>query len=213
MVLAAHHTWLRTLVTGALRDPVRFWGKLYESPAARNVPAGVRRSLERMMPAKGLNYTVRHRVAGLGSLGRERYVAIADYSGAPVAREAKALAPPASVWANGGGSRRIRYRKILDAAVRCPDPFVKLKRSWIVRRLAPDCSRVELASMPKEKDELKLLHAMGFETANVHLGAGKTAAIRRDLLKRPEGWLHAAAFAMETAIVQDWRDCVSDSPS
>ena len=87
------------------------------------------------------------------------------------------------------------------------DPFVRLRGSWIVRRLAPDCSRVELASMPKERDESRLLRAMGFETANVHLGTPRAAkAILRDLEKRPGDWLHEAATAMVKATTKDWRE-------
>ena len=69
-----------------------------------------------------------------------------------------------------GGCRRILYQKILGTAVRVLDPWVQLCGSWIVRRLAPDCSRVELAALPKDRDEQKLLQAMGQETANVHVG-------------------------------------------
>jgi hypothetical protein len=105
------------------------------------------------------------------------------------------------------GSARLRYQEILDEAVRCHDPFVRLKGDWIVRRLAPDCSRVELSSMPKERDESKLLHAMGFETANVHLGTRKAAgAILKDIKKRPPHWLHEAAGVMGKAMEKDWRD-------
>ena len=40
--------------------------------------------------------------------------------------------------------------------------------------------------MPKERDESRLLRAMGFETANVHLGTPRAAKlILRDLDKRP----------------------------
>ena len=76
---------------------------------------------------------------------------------------------------NAKKSGRIRYQEILDACVRSPDPFVRLKGRWIVRRLAPDCSRVELASIPQERDESRLLYSMGFEIANVHLGSAKAA--------------------------------------
>lgn len=206
LVLAEAHTWLRTLVSGVLREPVAFWAKLDALPAARTAPASARKGMERMLPAKGLTYTLKHRIAGLGSLGRERYVAIGPYAGGQIAREAKALAPSACIFAEESGSSRIRYQKILDQAVRCPDPFVKLKGEWIVRRLAPDCSRVELASMPKQRQESKLLHAMGFETANVHLGTPKARpAILRDLKKRPPHWLHAASLAMGKALDKDWR--------
>jgi sugar phosphate isomerase/epimerase len=81
-----------------------------------------------------------------------------------------------------------------------------LKRRWIVRRLAPDCSRIELAALPKERDEVRLLHAMGFETANVHLGSGSARAIREDLKRRARGWLHKAAQEMAEAVERDWKD-------
>jgi hypothetical protein len=157
------------------------------------------------MPEKGLPHRVAHRIAGLGSLGRERYVAVADYGGGKVAREAKALAPSAALWATGSKDKTIRYQDILDQSIRCPDPFVKLKLGWIVRRLAPDCSRVELDQLPKQRDESKLLFAMGFETANVHLGSARAGkVIAKDFARRPKKWLHEAASAMGKAIKTDW---------
>jgi hypothetical protein len=208
-VLADEHDWLRHMVTGILRDPVQFWQKFDSLPTYKGrVSKNVRRAIERQMPEPGLDYRIVHRVAGLGSLGRERYVAIANCRGGRVAREAKALAPSACVWASGKkASERIRYQEALDRSVRDIDPFVRLRGSWIVRRLAPDCSRVELASMPKERDESRLLRAMGFETANVHLGTPRAAkAILRDLDKRPADWLHEAATAMVKATTADWRE-------
>ena len=90
--------------------------------------------------------------------------------GAAIAREAKALTVSLSVGEARGTAGEILYQKILDTSVRVLDPWVQLSGSWIVRRLAPDCSRVELAALPKDRDEQKLLHAMGQETANVHAG-------------------------------------------
>ena len=63
-----------------------------------------------------------------------------------------------------------------------------------------------MPSLPEERDELKLLRAMGFETANVHLGSAKPATIIKDLKKRPSGWLHEAAHQMVDAVVEDWED-------
>jgi hypothetical protein len=208
IVLADEHQWLRQLVTGVLRDPIQFWNKLNSLPTLRSpVPKGARRAIERLMPEPGLDYRIVHRIAGLGSLGRQRFVGIALCRGGRVAREAKALAPSACVWALGGKvSQRIRYQEALDRSVRDVDPFVRLRGCWIGRRLAPDCSRVELSSMPRERDETKLLHAMGFETANVHLGTRRAAKlILPDLGKRPTDWLHEAAAAMVKATTDDWR--------
>ena len=204
-VLEEQHPWLRSMVTGVLRNAQRFWAKLDALPSEKHLPASAKRALEKMLPHRGLSYRVVHRVAGLGSLGRERYVAIAEFSGGKIAREAKALAPSACVWAEGRRARRLHYQEIVDRAVRSLDPFVCMKGDWIVRRLAPDCSRVELASMPRERDEARLLHSMGFETANVHLGTRKAAtAILRDLHKRPHLWLHRASAEMVKATTADW---------
>jgi len=206
--LAEHHPALRQMATARLHEPEKFWDKLRALPAvAAAPPAGVSKSLNDMMPERGLKLRVSHRVAGLGSLGRERFVAVADWRGGSVAREAKALAPSACLWAQRGeGAAAILYQKILDRSVRCPDPFVRLKTRWIVRRLAPDCSRIELSALPKEREETRLLHAMGWETANIHLGTLKPRVLSGDFQKRPRGWLMAAAQKMEKAIVADWEE-------
>ena len=209
IVLAENHPWLRAMVTSELRDPQQFWEKLDSLPTLRSrLPKSARRAIDRLLPEEEIECRIAHRIAGLGSLGRERFVAIGRYRGARVAREAKALAPSACVWANGkGASKRIRYQEILDRSRRAPDPFVRLVGRWIVRRLAPDCSRVELSHMPKERDESKLLHAMGFETANVHLGTPRAVPrILQDLRRRSSYWLHEAAGAMVTATVEDWQE-------
>ena len=105
-----------------------------------------------------------------------------------------------------GDAGEILYQKILGTAVRVLDPWVQLCGSWIVRRLAPDCSRVELVALPKDRDEQKLLQAMGQETANVHVGDSQAkAAIRADFDRRHSHWLSTAAEAMAEAIQDDWK--------
>ena len=206
--LAEHHAALRTMATARLHQPETFWEKLHDLAEVKDEPpAGAVRAITRMMPERGFTWRMVHRVAGLGSLGRERYVALAEWRGGSVAREAKALAPSACVWAESGkGTAPILYQEILDRSVRCRDPFVRLQRRWIVRRLAPDCSRIELSALPKERDELRLLHAMGWETANVHLGTTQPRVLRADLKKRPRGWLLEAARRMEKAVEADFEE-------
>jgi hypothetical protein len=208
-VLEARNTWLRDVALSELRDPVHFWEKMESLSAIRgHIPDRVRKALESLMPERGIPYRLLHRVAGLGSLGRERFVALANWRGGHVAREAKALVPTAWEWGQKTHeSNRILYEQIMAYAVRVRDPFVHLRGRWIVRRLAPDCSRIELATLPRRRDVRKLLQAMGYETANVHLGSKKaTRAIRRDLKKRPDDWLHAAAKSTVKATLTDWED-------
>jgi uncharacterized protein (DUF2252 family) len=206
-VLEEENAWLRQIATGVLRDPVHFWQRMDSLPKiGGELAASAQEALEHLMPERGLTYRTVRRVAGLGSLGHVRVVAIALCHGAKVAREAKALVPSAVDWANGTkGPSEILYHAIISRAVRCPDPFVQLRGHWIVRRLSPHCSRIELSVLPTDRDELRLLSAMGWETANVHLGTvDPKKYIRRHLDRLKPGWLYAAAKDMEKAVTADW---------
>jgi hypothetical protein len=205
-VLGEKHVWLSELV--ALKDPPAFWDKLQLLPDHDGkIPKAARRGIEKMLPEENLLYRVARRQAGLGSLGRQRFVAIAEYGGAHICREAKALAPSAWFWAQGGlGDDRLCGERALKRAVRVPDPFVRIKDGWIVRRLAPDCIKIELVSVPRDKDKTKLLQAMGWETANVHVGSKNARAILADLGKRDGHWLHDAAERMIQATKADWKE-------
>jgi hypothetical protein len=154
------------------------------------------------------DYRVIHQRKGLGSLGRARYAAVAEHAGGMIAREAKAMLPSAAVWlAPPQKSAPIHYEQIVTAAVRCGDPFLSLNPPWLVRRLAPDCSRIELISLSRANDEARLLRAMGWETANIHLGnPGAAKAIKKDLKSREPGWLRIAARRMANAVREDWED-------
>jgi uncharacterized protein (DUF2252 family) len=205
--LAEHHHALHQMATERLHEPEKFWDKLKSLPDTKEQPpAGARKAIARTMPERGLEWRLVHRIAGLGSLGRERYVGLAEWRGGSVAREAKALAPSACVWAEGSKAETILYPDVLKSAVRCGDPFVRVQRRWIARRLAPDCSRIELSALPADRDELRLLHAMGWETANIHLGSAKVRVLQSDLKKRGKGWLHRAARAMEKAMLADFEE-------
>ena len=207
-VLEEENTWLRQIATGVLRDPVHFWQKMDGLPRVRGeVPASAREALEHLMPERGLTYRTVRRVAGLGSLGHIRVVAIALCHGARVAREAKALTPSSVYWATvDDRPSEILYQAIISRAVRCPDPFVQLRGHWIVRRLSPHCSRIELSVLPTDRDERRLLSAMGWETANIHLGTVDAQKyIRGHLARLKPIWLYTAAKKMEESVADDWR--------
>jgi Uncharacterized protein conserved in bacteria (DUF2252) len=201
------HPALRAMAVYRLKDPARFWQKL-DALAPLNeedVPSSAVKALRRMMPERGLPLRISHRVAGMGSLGRERFIAVTDWQGGRLAREAKAAAPSACAWAlHAKEPREVLYQAILDRSIRCADPCVRLKGRWIVRRLAPDCTRIELSALPAVRDEVRLLHAMGWETANIHLGTLEARAILRDLSRRPPKWLSRAAARMADAVAEDW---------
>ena len=206
-VLEEENNWLRLIATGELRDPVHFWRQMDSLPRLKGtLSASAQEALEHLMPEKDLTYRTVRRVAGLGSLGHVRLVAIAQCHGARIAREAKALVPSSVHWANGAkGPAEILYQAIMGSAVRCPDPFVQLRGRWIVRRLSPHCSRVELAVLPKARDELRLLHAMGWETANIHLGSRDARKyICRHLDRMKPVFLSSASKDMAKVIAHDW---------
>jgi hypothetical protein len=171
------------------------------------VTPALRRLLEAAMPARGLELRFVHRQAGLGSLGRLRVVALANWKGGMVAREAKPLAPSAWQWAHDPRVQRAtRYQELIGRAIRVPDPFLAVHGEWLVRRLAPDCSRIQLASLPRGHDESRLLWMMGWETANMHLGTpGQRRAILSDLRERKNAWLFKASQRMAEGVSRDWR--------
>ena len=205
-VLEEGNKWLRSIAINELRDPDKFWQKMEALPMIRDeIPPSALEALEHLMPFSHLSFRLVRRVAGLGSLGHIRIVAIADCHGAKVAREAKALVPSSVYWAQAERAAEIFYQTIITRAVRCPDPFVQLRGHWIVRRLSPHCCRIELAALPANRDERRLLFSMGWETANMHFGSPQAIPeIKRDLAKRKSRWLHNAAKAMCKATMKDW---------
>ena len=205
-VLEERHAALRAMAMAANRDPVEFWRKLTKllgTPAA-DPPAAARAALTDSLPAADLVPEFRRRPrVGVGSLGKRRYVALAQWGGGWVAREAKAVAPPATGWA-AGDARPSRMAEAVAGAKRCPDPFYAPGPEWVARRLAPRCSRVELGDLATAGDVTELLRSMGAEAANVHLGSPAAAAIPADLTRRPANWLPDAAKSMEAAVAADW---------
>ena len=153
MVLEEKHKKLRAMAFGNLRAPKKFWQKLEDQEKAKgSVPVTARKTLEELMPEPGLHYRLVARESGLGSLGRYRVVAIANWRGGKVAREAKALAPSACLWALGRTiSNTIPYRSILNQAVRCLDPFVFVNESWIGRRLSLTATGFRSKTCPRSE--------------------------------------------------------------
>jgi hypothetical protein len=205
-VLAEDHRWLRLLALGKLRDPVQFWDKLkHLPPYTAKPPEDVRKLLEQSLPSADQEYLLKRRIAGLGSLGHPRILALSRWRGAFIAREAKAIRPSAWVWAKKTASAELYCDKLMQRSIRVPDPCVRFHGRWVVRRLAPDCSRIELASLSKDRDEARLLYSMGWETANMHFSTPQAIAkVKHDLSVRRGRWLHKAAKSMLAATMKDW---------
>ncbi len=74
--------------------------------------------------------------------------------------------------------------------MRCRDPYYEIQKGWLVRRLGPDCSRIDIAELTAHHDRALLLRCMGEETANIHLGGNKSQQqILKNLDELPENWL------------------------
>lgn len=206
-ILAEHHRWLRLVALSDLRDPVVFWKKILACPRYKGkLPKDVWKMVHNSMPLRTLHYELRSRIAGLGSLGHPRILSLATWDGAHVVREAKQLTPSAWIWAKHLTASHILSRKLIECAVRIRDPHVHFLTHWIVRRLAPDCSHIEMQTLPQARDEEKLLYCMGWETANIHLGSPRAIpAVKRDLARRKDRWLHKAAKTMFKVTMDDWK--------
>ncbi|HTL51135.1 MAG TPA: DUF2252 family protein [Planctomycetota bacterium] len=217
-VIGDHHRWFKPILQDPPGDPGKFWDKLQLLPRELDkVPKEAVQAIESLLPEARLKYVLRHRTAGLGNLGKMRYTAIAEWQGGPIAREAKALTLSAAAWArlatgagaaSGAGVRRVelpRYAEILAGAIRSHDPFLKVAGAWIVRRLAPDCRRLDISALTRAEDQEWLLNAMGFETANVHLGTRDARrAIQKHLKDQPKNWLRKSAEAMQAMVMNDF---------
>jgi hypothetical protein len=207
IVLAEDNVELERIVSSKFRSARAFWKKLDgQVDRSARVTADVRKVLLRHMPEPDIDCEFGSRVAGKGSLGRPRFVALGHWNGARIAREAKRVVPSACLWAGVGKpgvahvGRIIRNGRINFSG----DPSVTVDGDWSVRRLAPDCSRVEFADLPSNANAEILLHAMGREAANVHMGtAGSAKRIITDLKRRQSEWLSDAVKVMTDSIRQD----------
>jgi uncharacterized protein (DUF2252 family) len=203
-VLAEEQTPLREMARNRLRDPEKFWRHLEKQRKVKSVPRNARKALLSALPESGQPVRFAHRVAGVGSLGHERYIAITLHHGGRIAREAKSRAPSACVWAGQHGKKDY-YRRLSEKAVRCRDPFLTLTDEWVVRRLSPDCCRFELSDLPQRWNEEALLLAMGWETANMHLASGNSPAILKLLAKIRPASFNQGASDMVNALRRDWK--------
>jgi hypothetical protein len=208
IVLAERERNLERLGIAAIKPPKDFWKKLAQHPPASGLPRQARQAIEKTLPDKKMDYKLVRREAGMGSLGQQRFVAIADWEGGCIAREAKATVPSACAWLSGNvGRGQSNYQRAIRSAVRSRDPYQTIVGGWLIRRLSPDSNPIEIDDLPKQRDEELLLHAMGSEAANVHLGTrGQTNKILKDLRRRKSNWLRSAAKDMAKTMERECKE-------
>lgn len=202
IVLDRDNQWLRDLVVVPEKQRTKFWAKL-AATKAKPVPARYRQALAGAMPEASLAVKFARRSAGTGSLGRPRWIGVAEWRGAPVVREAKALLM--SAWVrNSRGSRKIRAGDIANGRFRPLDPWFRIAGTIAVRRLSPNNRKIEAEETTNSLLVPDMLRTMGFELANTHLGTmDRRAAVSRDLRHRKRGWLSANAKLACEAITRD----------
>jgi uncharacterized protein (DUF2252 family) len=92
--------WLRKAYVKSEHQAEKYWERLNQClTSEKEAPPEVRSMLEASLPSRGLEYRLVHRQAGIGSLGRPRFTALAEWQGEYMALEAKALIPSAALWA------------------------------------------------------------------------------------------------------------------
>lgn len=204
-------TWLRPYAIGPGLESGEFWEKLgktkkyplIDGKADGKPPRDVMQLLNASLPKAATNVRYRRRIAGGGSLGRPRYVAIAYWRGGRVLREAKALVPSAWTYVHGGQPSGLL--KLARGKYRAPDPFLDVEGKWIIRRLAPDSRKIELSEDATTDLKSYLLQAMAFDLASIHAaGSAGVGALQRDLERRPGGWLYHAAKTAAAAVEKDF---------
>jgi hypothetical protein len=204
IILDEDYAWLRRLVVVPNKERQHFWDKMAALKRMKSPPpARYVRALADAMPGPKLSVEYAPRVAGAGSLGRPRFVGIAQWRGGPVVREAKAALPSAWTRVTGRGAQALRCYEIATGTYRAPDPWYAVADDVIVRRLSPNNRKLDAETHPLELISSKMLRAMARDLAAIHLGlADARKAIGGDLRRRGAGWL-SDAVKRATAFVRE----------
>ena len=203
-ILDRDHAWLRRAVRLPEAEREDFWEKFDEADAP-SVDARYRQRLMEALPEPSAKVAVFSRQAGLGSLGRPRFVARAQWRGGPVLREAKAVVPSAWTRAHGGDAA-IRAGEIAAGRFRAVDPHYRVADGIVVRRLSPNSRKIEAKDSLDDLLHPEMLAAMGWEIANCHGGdADRAPALSAHLTTLPADWLHDHAKAAARQVEADWR--------
>jgi hypothetical protein len=208
-VLEDQYPQLRDLAIATGEDAKDEWKNIRQDGEvkASSLDGALHELLLTCLPPGSEGVKTYRRWAGLGGLGRPRYIAVGTWYGGLVAREAKAAVPSALCMPK----KRIAdpladYRRIEALGFRARDPHLHLAGHWVVRRLSPEARKIEIGEIKHVARRHDLLEAMGRELANMHRGTARTAAqLENSLAKLPKNWLHRAATAAAARIIEDYK--------
>jgi hypothetical protein len=199
--------WMRRYTTCSVSERRKFWKKVARYPAPTEpIPVAVAQELANRLPGGAANIRYTTRCAGGGSLGRPRYLAIADWRGGQVVREAKALVRSAWDWAQGNKPATLAFKQLATQTYRAPDPYLDVKGDFIYRRLAPDSRKISLGDAPKFQLQRRVLTQMGFDLGAIHAAGANASAIGPDLKHRRTNWLYDSAKIAAAAVERDYRE-------
>jgi hypothetical protein len=185
----------------------RWWAGLLALPAAQELSPPARDLLLAELPDGAGPADLRARVAGMGSRDHLRVVAIAPVAGAPVVREIKALGPPATRWlspSDRSDGAAPQGAELLHRAGPSADPALRIIDGWVLRRLAPWSDRIELHELHRRVDAVRLVRAMGAETANLHLGSSTPQELAALATPAARRWIRTTSKKMLEDTVMDW---------
>lgn len=204
-LLDEQETWMRRFVACTDDDRREFWQEIAELPDIEPPPHAVY-GLRRNVPEGAVIERFAKRTKGAGGLGRPRYVAVAQWRGGHVVREAKASVPSTWEWQHGLAPGN-HFLAAATGRHRSPDPFLTVHDGFIFRRLAADSRKVELKNLTSPGLTADLVRAMGFDLGSIHAATDCAAdAILADLASRPGDWLRDASRAAAKAVEDDWEE-------
>ena len=212
-ILEARHRWLREAVVLSEKEREKFWEKFMAPEGAEAEPSPVPANskyvaaLASALPPSEKEPTVMRRTAGTGSLGRPRFVALVDWNGGPVIREAKALVTSAWSLHHDNAASPILAGTVAGGRFRAPDPHYRVFDGIVVRRLSPNSRKIEVKDSVGDLLMPEMLEAMGKEIANCHGGdADRIMAVAGDIARRRSDWLVDAARAAARATEAEYRE-------
>jgi Uncharacterized protein conserved in bacteria (DUF2252) len=209
IVLDQEWRWLRDFAVVAEARRQKFWSKI-EAREKKDAPERFKNALSAAMPEQGLDFDTARRFAGTGSLGRPRWIGVANWRGGLVVREAKAVLTSGWPLARGNREAQNRSAEIARGRYRCPDPWYCVAEGIVVRRLSPNNRKVEADKQGHSLLALEMHEVMGRELASVHAGTetsgkGLCDTIRTDLDARPGDWLLDATTAAAEATAAEYK--------
>jgi hypothetical protein len=215
-VLDRQHMWLRQRFIVGEAARAQFWQKIEDQyhallvkKNAEQPSTAVLKRFAGALPDASIVLSYWRHTAGLGSLGRPRWLGYGTWHGGPLLRECKAIVPSGWTRAHGGGGGKVRLNDIARSRYRSPDPWYEANGHLLMRRLSPNNRKINVED-PRDASRLlhpDLLWAMGRDLAAVHLGLrDRREALRNDLERRKRRWFRTHVEAAAQFVAREYAE-------